>query len=91
MYSSPNPEDAPLLQFHPTKNKLVSNDASIEIGLFQKVKVQITVTDAGENAAQRSKLVLKLIEPHLEGMVAKDSKVKVEKSNRTNKKQKTRK
>jgi hypothetical protein len=76
VYSSPNPEDQPLLQFNSAQNSLLSNDGKIEIRLFQKIKVQITVTDAGENQAQRSKLVLKLTYPRIQGMVPdQDSKV----------------
>jgi hypothetical protein len=75
------------LHFNPSKNILASLDGTTEIGLFQKVEVQITVMDAGENAAQRSKLVLKLVKPSLEGMIAIDTKH--ERVNKSNKKRKT--
>jgi hypothetical protein len=68
IYSSPATSDEPLMKLNAVKNCLVSLDAKIEIGLFAKIKVKITVTDAGEDSAQRSKLILSLVEPKIPGM-----------------------
>jgi hypothetical protein len=66
---------------------LLTPDGTVEIRLFQKIEVQITVTDAGENQAQRSKLVLKLISPRIDGMVPTSLKSNppIKKKQRTNK------
>lgn len=49
------------------KNKLVSLDGSVEIKLFQKIVVQITV-DEDTAGSQRSKTRLSLVEPVVPGM-----------------------
>ncbi|KAJ3262535.1 exosome catalytic subunit dis3 [Boothiomyces macroporosus] len=66
IYSSPNPDEPAVLTLNAEENVLVNGN--IRIGLFNKVKVQITVNEAGE-AGQRSKLCLELIEPSIKGMV----------------------
>ncbi len=63
VYSSANPDEPSLLIHDSRNNRLVSLDNSIEIKLFQKVTIQITVAEAGESSAQRSKLQLKLLNP----------------------------
>ena len=68
VYTSPDPKDPPLLTLDPDANRLVSPDGQVSISLFQKVKVQISVTEAGDAAAQRSKLQLRLVEPRVQGM-----------------------
>jgi exosome complex exonuclease DIS3/RRP44 len=68
VYTSPNPDDPPLLVMDSTANRLVSVDGDATISLFQKVKVQISVIEAGDAAAQRSKLQLRLLEPFIKGM-----------------------
>ncbi|KAJ3334711.1 exosome catalytic subunit dis3 [Kappamyces sp. JEL0680] len=68
VYSSPDPDQPALLNHDAANNKLVSLNGEVEIKLFQKVTVQITVADAGEAAAQRSKLQLALLEPAVPGM-----------------------
>ena len=56
----------------------MSVDGDIEINLFQKVKVQITVTEAGNASAQRSKLQLQLVEPAITGMIKTDDAMDVD-------------
>lgn len=75
VYSAPVPGEPALLNYDAEKNRLTSVDGSIHINLFEKVRVQITVSDAGDAAAQRSKLQLKLIEPFIHGMVPDDMQV----------------
>ena len=72
VYTSPNPDDPPLLVMDSTANRLVSVDGDATISLFQKVKVQISVIEAGDAAAQRSKLQLRLLEPFIKGMDVKE-------------------
>ena len=72
VYSSPDPDLPAVLTHDSANNRLVSVDGEIVINLFQKVKVQITVTEAGNASAQRSKLQLQLVEPAIPGMVKSD-------------------
>lgn len=66
VYSSPNADQEPLMKLT-EQNTLITLDGKVEIGLFSKVKVKISVTDAGEDSAQRSKLLLSLVEPAIDG------------------------
>jgi hypothetical protein len=74
-----------LLEFNSSQNSLISKDGKVTIKLFQKIMVQITVTDAGENQAQRSKLVLKLLSPKIQGMIPKGGSRPNKKKQRLNK------
>ncbi|KAL2912650.1 exosome catalytic subunit dis3 [Polyrhizophydium stewartii] len=70
VYAAPVPNQPPLLALHPTMNALTGAgpDGEVVIKLFDKVRVQVTVEEAGVAAAQRSKLVLRLVEPNVPGM-----------------------
>ncbi|KAI8927152.1 hypothetical protein BC831DRAFT_399001 [Entophlyctis helioformis] len=72
VYAAPVPGRPAVLGLHPDVNALVTADGSVTIKLFDKVKVQITVEEAGVAAAQRSKLVLRLVEPSIPGMRPED-------------------
>ncbi len=47
---------------------------NVKVNLFDKVTVQVSVQEAGEGGAQRSKLVLGLLKPSIPGFSIQDAK-----------------
>ena len=62
--------------FDSTENALVSDQTKIK--LFDKVKVQISVEEAGGAAAQRSKVVVRRTVPNVPGLAPINEKRKQE-------------
>ncbi|KAJ3051446.1 exosome catalytic subunit dis3 [Rhizophlyctis rosea] len=67
VYASPtsSPSASPFT-YDADTNRLVAPSATIQ--LFMKVTVAVTVEEAGQAAAQRSKLVVRLVKPFVEGL-----------------------
>ncbi|KAJ3068868.1 hypothetical protein HDU98_008029 [Podochytrium sp. JEL0797] len=62
-------ENAPAILTHdPITNTLICPATGAKISIFQKVVVRIKVEEAGHEAAQRSKLVVSLVEPRIPGL-----------------------
>ncbi|KAJ3075851.1 hypothetical protein HDU99_001459 [Rhizoclosmatium hyalinum] len=67
-----------LLQHDPISNTLSCPATGAKISIFKKVIVRIQVEEAGHQAAQRSKLVVKLVEPRIPGLSVDGVPVKVD-------------
>ncbi|KAJ3036866.1 exosome catalytic subunit dis3 [Rhizophlyctis rosea] len=71
IYASPTASaSASPFTYDAETNRLVA--AEVTIQLFMKVKVGVTVEEAGQGGAQRSKLVVRLVEPFVEGLSVKE-------------------
>ncbi|KAI8616572.1 hypothetical protein BC830DRAFT_1063292 [Chytriomyces sp. MP71] len=57
-----------ILIHDPASNTLSHPVTGAKISIFQKVVVRVAVEEAGHEAAQRSKLVVKLVEPQIPGL-----------------------
>ncbi|KAI9352735.1 hypothetical protein BDR26DRAFT_815276 [Obelidium mucronatum] len=68
--SSANDDDSSpqLLQHDAVTNRLTCPVTGVTISIFKKVIVRIQVEEAGHEAAQRSKLVVNLVEPKIPGL-----------------------
>ncbi|KAJ3031722.1 UNVERIFIED_CONTAM: hypothetical protein HDU68_000657 [Siphonaria sp. JEL0065] len=67
-----------LLEHDPITNTLSCPVTGAKISIFKKVIVRIQVEEAGHEAAQRSKLVVKLVEPKIPGLSVDGVQVKVD-------------
>ncbi|KAJ3379031.1 hypothetical protein HDU80_002614 [Chytriomyces hyalinus] len=61
-------DNAQLLTHDAVANTLTCPTTGAQIRIFGKVIVRVSVEEAGQEAAQRSKLVVKLIEPRVPGL-----------------------
>ncbi|KAI8840365.1 hypothetical protein BJ741DRAFT_641874 [Chytriomyces cf. hyalinus JEL632] len=61
-------DSAQLLTHDAVANTLTCPTTGAQIRIFGKVLVRVSVEEAGQEAAQRSKLVVKLIEPRVPGL-----------------------
>ncbi|KAJ3385059.1 hypothetical protein HDU84_002473 [Entophlyctis sp. JEL0112] len=61
-----------LLQYDSMTNTLSNPAGGVTIGIFKKVVVRIQVEEAGHEAAQRSRLVVRLVEPFVAGLSVTD-------------------
>ncbi|KAJ3175303.1 exosome catalytic subunit dis3 [Irineochytrium annulatum] len=66
IYSGPN-ADFNVLEYNSTNETLVHRASKTVFAIFGKVKVKVEVQEAG-HVSQRSKLVLRLLEPHIPGL-----------------------
>jgi hypothetical protein len=60
--------DTTLLIHNPDKDTLTCPKTGVVIGIFTKVIIRIKVEEAGHSSAQRSKVVLRLVEPQIPGL-----------------------
>ncbi|KAJ3297254.1 exosome catalytic subunit dis3 [Borealophlyctis nickersoniae] len=74
VYAAPSSSVASPFTYNADTNRLVSASATIK--LFMKVVVSIGVEEAGVAAAQRSKVVVRLVEPFVEGLAVKEGGTK---------------
>ena len=65
VYSKVSGSEKSLLKHDPDHATLTCPSTNAVIRLFGKVKVRVIVEEAGHSAAQRSKLVVKLVSPYI--------------------------
>jgi hypothetical protein len=68
VHTHPQGSEASVMTFDPDNDTLTCPTTGHVVRLFGKVQVRVVVEEAGHAAAQRSKLVLRLVEPQVPGL-----------------------